>query len=354
MLAIATTETAVLPQPIASDTPSDRTELLNQFIQQSGFADHEVRPLAGDASFRRYVRVVTSQASYVVMDSPPEKEPVHDYVRICDYLSKQGYSSPRIIALDQENGFMLLEDLGDQVYTAMLDQDGKPLDEELEHTLYQRAVELLVSWHQTPSMIKQSSTLELGDYGAEAYLKELSLFTDWYLPELENSQAAFRAQEFIDIWQRVLSKLTLANCYFVHRDFHANNLVWLDRRKGTAQVGVLDFQDALWGDCSYDLISLLEDARRDVSPALANEMKDLYIKLSRQPRGLFEERYAITAAQRNLKIIGIFMRLSKRDGKPQYLSYLPRVWSHLEKDLAHPALREVKQWLDVYVPRELR
>lgn len=330
-----------------------REDLLRDFIKQSGFAEHTIDKLAGDASFRRYVRVTTPQTSYVVMDSPPDSEPIRPYIRVCDYLCKQGYAAPRIIALDEESGFLLLEDLGDDVFNTLLTKDSKEA-KALEHELYTQSVELLADWHKNPGMLKSSATLNIADYNLDEYIRELQLFTDWYLPEYGNSEAAFRSAEFLDVCASILVQIPLAGCYFVHRDFHANNLVWLKDRKGKQRVGLLDFQDALWGDPSYDLVSLLEDARRDVATELAIEMKELYIKLSGQPRELFNKRYAIMGAQRNLKIIGIFARLNKRDGKPQYLDYIPRVWRYLEEDLKHPALAKLKIWLDTYVPQECR
>lgn len=349
---IVTEQTALATQPIPS-TKKDRETLLRDFIKQSGFAEHSVEPLAGDASFRRYVRVTTPKTSYVVMDSPPQHEPIRPYIRVCDYLSKQGFSAPRIIALDEESGFLLLEDLGDDVYTALLDREENNAAK-LEKELYAQSVELLATWHRTPGLLKNSSTLRIEDYSFNEYMRELSLFTEWYLPSLDATEAKFRANEFLEIWADILGKAPLADCYFVHRDFHANNLVWLNARDKDKRVGLLDFQDALWGDASYDLVSLLEDARRDVPLELAQDMKEQYLDLSGQPRALFEKRYALMGAQRNLKIIGIFARLNKRDNKPKYLEYLPRVWKYLEDDVKHPALAKVKIWLDTYVPRELR
>ena len=349
MNTISASTAEVLERP----TQKDREALLRDFIKQSGFAEHTTEPLAGDASFRRYVRVITPQTSYVVMDSPPDVEPIRPYIRVCDYLCKQGYSAPRIIALDEEMGFILLEDLGDEVFTALLDRNKKN-PAKLERELYDQSVRLLAEWHQEPSMLKPSSSLKIGDYSFDEYMNELKLFTDWYLPELESSEASFRAGEFLDIWTDLLNKTPPADCYFVHRDFHANNLVWIDEREDSNRVGLLDFQDALWGDPSYDLASLLEDARRDVDPELAADMKQLYLELSGQPEELFNKRYAIVAAQRNLKIIGIFARLNKRDGKPQYLDYLPRVWQYLEHDLTHPSLAKLQRWIHTYVPSDSR
>lgn len=339
-----------IPERLAEKS---REQLLEDFIKQSGFAEHIIEPLAGDASFRRYVRVITPQTSYVVMDSPPDTEPVRPYIRVCDYLCKQGYSAPRIIALDEELGFLLLEDLGDHVFNTQLDRNRKN-PAKLERELYEQSVRLLADWHRSPALLKQSASLKIAEYNFAEYMRELELFTDWYLPGLDDSEAAFRGQDFLEIWVNILTKTPLADCYFVHRDFHANNLVWQEDREGVKRVGLLDFQDALWGDPSYDLASLLEDARRDVDPELAVEMKRLYLDISGQPEDLFNTRYAIVAAQRNLKIIGIFARLNKRDNKPQYLEYLPRVWKYLEHDLAHPSLSKLQRWIHSYIPRELR
>ncbi len=329
----------------------NRDAMMQAFIRASGFAEHALEPIAGDASRRRYVRVITPSTSYIVMDAPPAFEPVADYIAICSFLYDRGYSAPRIIASDSAAGFLLLEDLGDALFTKILSEHLPQISEEL---LYGEAIDLLATWHTSTSMQKGAAAIELPTYSHSTLMREVELFADWYLPEVAAEKYSTLATEVLNIWRRILIKAPLADCYFVHRDFHASNLLWMPERKSLNRVGLLDFQDALWGDPTYDLASLLEDARRDVSPELAQKMLERYIDLTGQPKALLKERYAILAAQRNMKIIGIFHRLNQRDNKPAYLEFLPRVWAHLQNDLAHPTLSELRKWMDASIPVEWR
>lgn len=322
---------------------------MQEFIMQSGFAEHTLNPIPGDASKRSYVRITTPKTSYIVMDSPPADEPIESYVKICNFLYAKGYSAPRIIAMDMETGFLLLEDLGDEIFTSVLSTAS-----EMEETLYHAGVDLLAEWHTSPHMLRGTASVNLPSYNINEYMREVALFADWFLPQISPENHSNLASDFLNIWRGLLLNAPYADCYFVHRDFHVNNLVWLNQRKDAAKIGLLDFQDAMWGDPSYDLVSLLEDARRDVAPELADAMLKRYIDITGQPEKLFKQRYAMMGAQRNLKIIGIFHRLNKRDGKPAYLAHLPRVWKYLENDLAHPSLSKLKKWMDSNIPPSTR
>ena len=160
-------------------------------------------------------------------------------------------------------------------------------------------------------------------------------------------------------WRAALSGIEKNRRVFVHRDYHAQNLLWLPQRSGVSRVGLIDFQDAVAGSAAYDLISLIEDARRDVSPALAEAATAHYlatigaqgVKLDERE---FRQEMAVMAAQRNAKIVGIFARLYKRDGRVRYLAFLPRVWAYLERDLGHPALADLRAWYDRVIPKEKR
>lgn len=329
----------------------NRQAMMQAFILKSGFAEHTLQPIAGDASRRQYVRVNTPKSSYIVMDAPPEFEPVNDYLAICRFLHDRGYSAPRIIAQDVTGGFLLLEDFGDALFSNELTTNS---DTKYEEELYSEAVDLLATWHTNPEMQSGSADIGLTPYSHSELMREVEIFADWYLPEVASEKYAPLASEVLAIWRRILLNAPLANCYFVHRDYHASNLIWLQNRKGLSRVGLLDFQDAVWGDPAYDLVSLLEDARRDVSSELAERMLKRYVTLTGQPMNLLKERYAILGAQRNMKIIGIFHRLNQRDNKPDYLDFLPRVWNHLQNDLAHPSLAELRKWMQASIPPEWR
>ena len=320
---------------------------LEEFVRVTEFSGGEIRWLAGDASARRYARVVLGDKTAMVMDTPAVGENFTDFVRIDEHLLDAGYSVPKILARDMENGFLLLEDFGDDSFTRILANDAGR-----EHELYETAVDLLVECHNLPK-------ISLPDYNMEVYLREVSLFPDWFLPKILGAEkAADLREEYMQIWRDILQEADLQENIFVHRDFHADNLMWLPQREGAKRVGLLDFQDALLGDPAYDMVSLLEDARRDVAPEFAQKMPRKMIERYLQKTGANEQQfhtaYSVLGAQRNSKIIGIFVRLCVRDGKQNYLQFLPRVWAHLERDLQHDLLTPLRIWLDKIVPQEFR
>jgi len=322
-----------------------RNDAIARFLECEGWGDAVRSALAGDASFRRYERLEGPRGRAVLMDAPPENEEVRPFVRIARYLVDQGYSAPRILAADEAAGLLLLEDLGDDLFTRLLAEDGTN-----EPELYAAAIDLLADLHQ------KAPPLGLAPYDEAPLQAEADLFVDWYLPRKrrrptpESERAAYRA-----LWRRVYPLAAEAKPVLVLRDYHADNLIWLPERQGVARVGLLDFQDALLGARAYDLVSLLEDARRDVAPQVVRAGIERYLKAAGGlDRARFLAAYAVLGAQRNVKILGIFTRLLKRDGKPQYLRYLPRVWRLLEGDLKHPALQELAHWFDHAVPPQER
>lgn len=325
---------------------NSRKEQIEHFVRQhAGAVDWH--PLAGDASFRRYIRLGHARGSYMLMDAPPEKEDVRPFVKVCGALTQAGYSAPTILASDEAAGLLLLEDLGDASFSRLL--RAQP---DAEVAYYEAAIELLASWHRGGIATQM---LDLPTYDHALLLRELRLFSDWFLPQLLDGAALEEAQQsYLAIWQEILDAAPLAMDQFVHRDFHADNLMWLPAREGIRRVGLLDFQDAVAGDPAYDVLSLLEDARRDVSPALAAQMLRHYLDHSGADAGRFSVAYAVLAAQRNTKIVGIFTRLAARDGKAHYLDFLPRVWGHLQGDVAHPALSVLQAWLARHVPEVAR
>jgi len=321
-----------------------RAEQLKNFLD-THLSGYEMQPLAGDASFRRYVRVVHPESSYMLMDAPPEHEDIRPFMAICQHLRDAHFNAPGMIAHDAELGFLLLEDLGDDTFSRLLRAD--PAREE---EFYRAAVELLAEWHKG----KLPATLELPKYDHELLMREIGLFSNWFLPQFLDGKKLEEAQQsYVALWDELLKNAPLATDQFVHRDYHADNLMWLPARTAHQRVGLLDFQDAVMGDAAYDLVSLLEDARRDVPKILARKLIAHYVALAR-PNRHFHFAYALLAAQRNSKIIGIFTRLAARDGKKHYLDMLPRVWDHLAHDAEHPELVVLKNWLDKYVPKDKR
>ena len=331
----------------------NRLEQIQHFLSKTSFASATLTPLAGDASFRRYIRVQQDGKQAMLMDAPADKEDVRPFLAVAEYLGGKGYSAPQIYARHIPHGLLLLEDLGNDSFTLLLKQES--VRARMEQTLYTAAIDVLAQWHDEKRAFSEPSALPLPVYDKALLLREVSLFADWFLPQvLGREKAAILHLDFMSLWERMLDKTNLSTKVLVHRDYHADNLMWLPNREGTARVGLLDFQDGVYGDAAYDLVSLLEDARRDVPQSLVDTMLTRYIAATGVNAEMLRIQYALLGAQRNCKIVGIFARLAARDGKLHYLNFLPRVWRHLERDVQHPALAELKHWLDTYVPKEVR
>jgi aminoglycoside/choline kinase family phosphotransferase len=311
-----------------------------QFLDACGWTGAAILPLAGDASFRRYFRVVDGARRAVLMDAPPPHEDPRPFIAVDEWLTGHGFAAPRILGSDLEQGLVLLEDFGDRRVREHLDANTAE-----EEGVYRRAVDLLAALHRVPA-----ASVPL--YDRAVYQREAGLLTEWYCPAagLDVDAAAY-----VDAWDSVLPivERDTGEGVTVLRDYHAENIMILDDGAHAFGLGLLDFQDALAGHPAYDLVSLLQDARRDVDPVLEAAMLAHY-RANAPTSADFDAAYAILGAQRNAKIIGIFTRLWKRDGKPRYLSFLPRMWGLLERDLAHPALAPVKAWFDANVPDEYR
>ena len=310
---------------------------LSAFLEQAGWGEAEVEPLAGDASFRRYFRIRRGENSAMLMDAPPPNEDPQPFLRAAKWLDANGLRAPQILAEDTARGLVLLEDFGDIRMREYV--DAWPAD---EREIYTAAIDALIELHRLPPG-------PFRDYSMSEYVREAKLFTDWYCPaqNLYIDGAGYTAA-----WEKALSPMLPRQRpgVTVLRDYHAENLMLLG---SLGNQGLLDFQDALVGHPAYDLVSLLQDARRDVSPELEAEMFDYYVR-STGTGDDFLADYARLGAQRNAKIVGIFVRLWKRDGKPRYLAMIPRVWAAMERDLAHPALEPVARWFDANIPVQLR
>ena len=305
------------------------------FLAAHGWGDAVVAPLAGDASFRRYFRVTDGARRAVLMDAPPPQEDSAPFVAMARWLDARGFLAPTILALDAERGLVLLGDLGDVRLRETVDADPS-----VELALYGEAVDLLVELARHP-------VEGLEPYDRAMLHREVGLLTDWYGPAvgLELDGEGYHAA-----WDAVFDHALAGEPVTVLRDYHAENVMLVGSAR---RLGLLDFQDALAGHPAYDLVSLLQDARRDVSPAVEAAMLDRY----REQTGAGEEfmaAYHVLGAQRNAKIVGIFARLWKRDGKPRYACLCPRVWAYLERDLAQPVLAPVKRWFDANIPADRR
>mgnify|MGYP003149572037 CR=1 FL=1 len=340
------------------------------FLAAAGWADARAVPLAGDASTRRYERLDRRGQSAIFMIAPPSAEApscpldadevtrkalgynamarlagpnLNAFVAMANALRVAGISAPEIYAADPANGYALIEDLGDDLFARVVGR----VDEE---TLYQNAIDALLTLHKKSLTRPVDETFAMLDYDGLALDAETRLLMEWYWPLKYSAEASDDIYtDYHARWASVLDGLSAPHT-FVLRDYHAENLLWLPEREGAAKVGVIDFQDALFGQAAYDLVSLLEDARRDVSPDLADKMVAYYLDQSDCDPVQFERDYAILATQRNAKILGIFARLAKRDNKPRYLDLLPRVEAHFRRDLARPAMAPLVPFFEKHFP----
>ena len=326
---------------------AERAELIAGFLAATGWGAAERRLLAGDASFRRYHRLEAPPLRAVLMDAPPPQEDVRPFLAIARLLRGLGFSAPGILAEDVALGLLLLEDFGDATYTRLLAQGAA------EEPLYALAVDLLVALHRG---FDPRDAPGIPAYDDQRLLAEAALLVDWYLPAVSGRPLAPRLrEEYLALWRGLLPLARAVPESLVLRDYHVDNLMLLEGRDGLAACGLLDFQDAVIGPVTYDLVSLLEDARRDVPPDLAEAMLRRYLAAFPDfDPAAFAASYAVLGAQRNCKIVGIFTRLCQRDGKAGYLAFIPRVWRLIEGDLRHPALAPVADWLDRHLPPDLR
>ena len=322
-----------------------REALANQFLCRVGWQGGERIQLAGDASNRRYERIIKKNERALLMDAPAPLENVCTFVTVANLLRDLGLSTPRIFEADTTAGFLLIEDFGDATYTERL------LAGVDEAGLYELATDVLIHLHRT-----YQNDGAMPAYNNALLLQETQLCLDWYMPAILGKDTPdFEKAAFDVAWRTALKTAQKVPPSIVLRDFHAGNLMLLNNKDGIAACGLLDFQDAVVGPVSYDLVSLLEDARRDVSAKIRRQMLSRYLTAfpTLNPDE-FANSYAVMGAQRCTKILGIFTRLDRRDGKPQYLKYIDRVWHLLEGNLSHPALAPVKNWFDHYFPQKYR
>lgn len=349
---------------------AERLATVRRFLDESGFADAERRYLQGDASARAYERLVQGPRSVMLMDAPrrPDGPPVREglpysaiahlaedvkpFVAMARALRARGLSAPEIYAADLADGLLILEDLGTEGVVA--GDPPAPIEER-----YAAAIDVLAMLHRDPlpSVLPVAPSVEyrLPLYDAGAFMIEVELLLDWYVPHRGGTVAENARSEFVGLWRKALARTDAAPATWVLRDFHSPNLLWLPQREGAARVGLLDFQDALIGPAAFDVVSLLQDARVDVPETMEIALLGHYAKARHAADpdfnpARFIELYAILGAQRATKILGIFARLDRRDGKRQYLRHLPRVWRYLKRALSHSTLAPLKAWYDAHVP----
>jgi tRNA threonylcarbamoyl adenosine modification protein YjeE len=349
-----------------------RMKAYRNLVERCGWGDASRHPMTGDASvIRSYERLVKPAGeTALLMVSPPRPvgpavrrgkpyttiaklaETVHAFVAVDKGLRALGFSAPYIYGEDLEAGLLLIEDLGSEPFT----NGGGPLPER-----YAEATRLLAQLHgQTlPQVLPVAEGIDhsIPPYDLEALLIEVELLLDWYVPHIIGTQLSGSARaEFVNLWTETLGEVLSAPVTWTLRDYHSPNLIWLPEREGLQRVGMIDFQDAVLGSPAYDVASLLQDARVTVPPELELKLIGLYARDRRTADPAFDvsafaRTYAIMAGQRATKILGIFARLDRRDGKPHYLKHLPRIEAYLIRNLAHPALGKLKGWYENYLPR---
>jgi N-acetylmuramate 1-kinase len=319
-----------------------REAAIVDFLAAAGWGDAARAPLAGDASPRRYERLLRGTGTAVLMDAPPERgiDP-RPFLAMTFWLRGLGLSAPEILADDPDRGLILLEDLGDDLFMRVCARVPAA-----ESELYAAATDLLARLHREPA------PAEIAGWTPPPYDRaflefEARILTDWYLPAEGRAE---REAALTALIGALAAPVLAAPPVAVLRDYHAENLLWLPHRTGLARVGLLDYQDMRRGHPAYDLVSLVEDARRDIAPDLRAKMTDRYLDRSGADPEAFAYAAHFLSAQRNIKILGLFARLARRDGKPGYLAHLPRVWDHLIRDLAHPDLAPLRAWVAAHVP----
>lgn len=351
-----------------------RLKGLRSLLDRAGWADATRVLMQGDASTRAYERLAKpSGETAVLMISPPRPdgppvrrgksysaiaklaESVHAFAAMDRGLRALGFSAPRIYGEDLEAGLLLLEDLGNEPVVDAHGPAPSPIPER-----YAEATRLLAKLHATtlPNVlpVAEGQDYVLPAYDLEALLIEVELLADWYVPHIMRSYLSGSARgEFVNLWSETLASIVAAPPTWTLRDYHSPNLIWLPQREGIKRVGLLDFQDAVLGHPAYDVASLLQDARVSVPAELELRLLGLYARDRKTAdpgfdMASFAGAYAILGAQRATKVLGIFARLDRRDGKPQYLAHLSRIEAYLARNLAHPVLSRLKVWYEAHVP----
>jgi aminoglycoside/choline kinase family phosphotransferase len=360
---------------------SDREHHRLDFLRSAGLADAVRTPLAGDASTRRYERLTTpSGSTLMLMDQPPATEShpcdpdwspaqrhasgwnavarlsagrIEAFAAVAQHLRDAGLSAPEMVALDAPGGLAVIEDFGDDLFARVI-EDGEP-----QVPLYLAAVDAIARLHmaglQPGVMPGPGGGWPLLTYDAVALQGGADLFVQWMpklFPELDFGPATLEAWH--EAWAPVTAMGEQKAWVMAHRDYHAENLIWLPDRTHHRRVGLIDFQDAVLAHPVWDLHSLLQDARRDVPPELETVALEHYFDVMMVDREVYRRDYAALAALNEARILGVFARLVARDGKPRYRAFMPRMWAHLNANLRKPGLETIAAWFDRHVPAGLR
>lgn len=364
--------TAVIAGHGAAAATVTRLGKLRAFLDSSGYLESGRIRMAGDASTRSYARLHRDGVSYILMNSPARTdtqliyngksylaavhlaEDITPFVAIGDGLLQRGLSAPMIHHTDLDAGFLISEDFGAEGVLGA----GTPPEPIRER--YEIAADVLVALHGETLPATLPVRGNRPDYAVPAFdvpamMIEVSLLLDWYLPDRGVTVTPAMRQDFLTLWEGLLTDALAVPLTWVIRDYHSPNIIWLPERSGIEQVGIIDFQDAVLGPPSYDVVSLAQDARVDISEQLEITLVSRYVRGRRAADtgfdpAAFAQSYAMMSAQRNTRLLGVFARLNRRDGKPHYLRHQPRIWTYLQRALVHPALLDYQRWFMANVP----
>ncbi|MES5101074.1 tRNA (adenosine(37)-N6)-threonylcarbamoyltransferase complex ATPase subunit type 1 TsaE [Agrobacterium sp. BA1120] len=356
---------ATIDAPPKQRARLERVLAIRDFLDDNGRKNASRRYFSGDAAYRTYELVSNADGQSLLMDwQPPPRGPVikdgktyaeivhlarevKPFVAIQRFLAEKGFTVPQILAQDLDRGILLLEDIGRD---GVLDEDGAPIEER-----YLESVACLAALHEVPApgdiTLADGATYEISTFDADAMKIETSLLLDWYLPHIRGEELGeSEKQSFFAVWDQLIEKLDDAEKGLLLRDFHSPNIIWQADKSGIQRVGIIDFQDAMIGPTAYDLASIIQDARVTISPELQTRLMAHYLDMRRKNPAFdekaFVKAFAIMAAQRNCKLVGIWVRLMKRDGKPHYMKHMPRTFSYLRSALEHPDLGPLRDWFE--------
>lgn len=316
------------------------------FLEKNNISNCEIKKVAGDASFRSYYRIFSDNKTYILMFAPPSHEDIAPFIKIDKFLFENNFSAPKIFAIDEVEGFILLEDFGDDTYGNVLRKIQNESElKNLELDLYKKACDVLIELH------KIDYPKDVQVYNNALLFREVMLFIDWYIPLQKKVITPSEVAHFKHLWFNLFDLLSKENQVLVLRDYHADNLMILENRVGYKKVGLLDFQDATIGSKAYDLVSLLEDARRDLDEDNRQILFNYYLEKSSRDKSSLITDYEILSLQRNIKIVGIFARLAVRDKKNHYLSLMPRVLNFIEFRLSsqNPVFSDIANLLKKFI-----
>ena len=328
---------------------NNRETLRNSFLTKHNLTNYKIEALPQDASNRKYFRLSNNDTSYILMDAPPKQENMPQFIHVNEILTGINLSAPEILYSDTENGFLVSQDFGNNTYKELLDDKKEENIHLDEKKLYERAIDSLAHLQQN------CSKPSLPNFSERKFIDETMVFIDWYVDVLNGSRVSpSMTNKYREILSHLFNQVKNFQNVMVLRDFHSQNIFWLEDEIGIKKVGLIDFQDAVIGSPIYDIVSLLQDARRDVSEEIVTSSISRYIKsFPNYSRKDIMMVYSILGLQRNLRIIGLFTKLAMKNKNTNYLSLLPRVWKFVHYNLKHPILLPMRNWLEEVIPSQM-